>query len=264
VVSFFFVVSLYQEKEMTMTKAQIIDEYNSLTSELNNELNQYYELTGVQWSGNPRHGNMSPGFLNYGKESLESFLCGRKSTIYSIRGARYNYTNTQKLKSTPEGRDFLSSLATKRQELTDSRDRISKEMFDAFNILLRSCGLLDWEMGPMEIRKVVPAYDAVCFDVYNTKVRGSQVHIEIRYVDKKWRMRLNAAVRGSEEISDRGEQYQWYKGYVTIADNYELFQNWMETKYHTLAHQAYEIKEELDDCEQAIDNPYRAWIKLQK
>lgn len=246
-----------------MTKAQIIDEYNSLTSELNNELNQYHELTGVEWPGIPRHGNMSPGFLNYGKESLESFLCGRKSNIHSIREARENYINTQKLKSTLEGKVFLASLATKRQELTDSRDRISKEMFDSFNMLLRSCGLLDWEMMPMDIRKVVPAY-AVYFDVYNTKVRGSQVHIEIRYVDKKWRMRLNAATRGPEEISDRGDQYQWYKGYVTIADNYELFQNWMETKYHTLAHQAYEIEEKFDDCEQAIDNPYRAWIKLQK
>jgi hypothetical protein len=246
-----------------MKKFDIIVEYNSLASELRSAIDNYNALTGEdytrQFTNNIFYVMDASRCMTWGKSELERYLANRQRLIAKCKRDTEVYQNTKELKSTEEGRNFIKMLEESRENLQKELDNLSEIFRTDFNRLLGTVGLDKWTLIPTR-RGVTPSFYTVYFDIYNTEQKWANLHISIDHKNCKWVMSVNCGLRGSNDINDRGEQYQQFKAYVTICDNCDAFQAWMENTYCELAHQAYDLMNEIDRLDDDIKYPYDAWV----
>lgn len=241
-----------------MTKSQIITEYNSLTSTINNEVTNYRTITGRDWKGSPRLGSMGGSYMSLSKDELERLLLMRRSSIYSIREAIENWKRTEEILSTEEGKNFvqglMDELEMRKNEITKTRDEITKK----FNDTLNKIGL-DWSVA---YGLIGPSYYGCCFDIHmNGKHNWCRLSIHIEKKSSKWVMEVNSATSGSSDIFARDDQYERFKAYVTICDNAPEFQEFMDHEFHAATARVHDLLERVDELKEMIVSPadyYRA------
>ena len=237
-----------------MTKAQIIDEYNSLTATINEEVSNYKSVTGRDWCGTSRLGNMGGNAISYSKDELERLLIMRKSSIYSIREAVENWEKTEALKSTEEGRAFIQSLDARLNVLTDDKNRLAEEMVSEFNSLLERIGMTDWQMVPYRVHKVFPSLNRVTFSI--SKRIYCDLSVGIEYHKGEVKMEVSSSLKCERNyIGTEHDQYEQYKGYVVICENAETINEWLNTKYRTMASKVYDLDDEIGKVKEMIESP---------
>ena len=247
-----------------MKKFDIIVEYNSLASELHAAIDNYNMITGEdytrQFTNNIFYVMDSSRCMSWGKDELERYLANRQRLIANCKRDTETYQNTKDMKSTEEGRNFIKSLEETREKLRKELDNVCEIFHTDFDRLLSTVGLDKWKSN-LGRHQVVPSFSAVYFDIYHTEQKWANIHVSINHRDAKWVMTVNCGLRGSGDINDRTEQYQQFKAYVTICDNADTFQAWMENTYCELAHQAYDLMNRIDRIEDDIKYPYDAWMR---
>lgn len=248
----------------TMKKFDIIVEYNGLASELRSAIDNYNTLTGEDYTkrftNNIFYVMDSSRCMSWGKDELERYLANRQHLIATCKRDTEVYQKTKDMKSTEEGRNFIKSLEDTREKLQKELDNVCETFRTDFDRLLSTVGLDKWGSNPKR-GQVVPSFHTIYFDIYHTEQKWTNLHISINRKNCKWVMTVNCGLRGSNDINDRTEQYQQFKAYVTICDNADTFQAWMETTYCELAHQAYDLMNQIDQLDEDIKYPYDAWMR---
>ena len=260
----FVVEKRNKQKYNTMKKFDIIVEYNSLASELRSAIDNYNALTGEdytrQFTNNIFYVMDASRCMTWGKSELERYLANRQRLIAKCKRDTEVYQNTKELKSTEEGRNFIKMMEEKRDKLQKEFDNVCETFRTDFDRLLSTVGLDKWHSNPGR-NQVIPSFHTVYFDIYHDDMKWANLHVSLDHKDAKWVMSLNCGMRGSSDINDRTEQYQQFKAYVTICDNADTFQAWMENTYCELAHQAYDLMNQIDQLDEDIKYPYDAWMR---
>lgn len=248
----------------TMKKFDIIVEYNSLASELRSAIDNYNAITGEDYTrrftNNIFYVMDSSRCMAWGKDELKRYLANRQHLIATCKRDTKVYQKTKDMKSTEEGRNFIKSLEDTREKLQKELDNVCETFRTDFDRLLSTVGLDKWCSNPKR-SQVIPSFHTIYFDIYHTEQKWANLHISIDRKNCKWVMSVNCGLRGSNDINDRTEQYQQFKAYVTICDNADTFQAWMENTYCELAHMAYDLMNRIDQLDEDIKYPYDAWMR---
>ena len=242
-----------------MKKSDIITTYNNLLPELKKQIERYNTVTGEKYHTiGFALAVMGPQHMNYTKDDLEMKLNNRDSLIRKVVNDIQNYINIQNMKSSEAGRLFIQSMEDRKKELDDKLPEISCRFVSSFNELLHSIGLTDWEI----LQEEIPSYSTLYTELYNTNSRYGRLRCSIFFKDGQFRMDLSSSMCGSKEITCKDHfQYQQFKAYVTIFDNCDIVNKWLNTTYKEIAKEVSAINEELTDLEDSLENPYDAWMK---
>lgn len=246
-----------------MKKIEIISEYNNLAAELKTVTDNYNALTGEdytrQFTNNIFYVMDPSRCMTWGKDELERYLANRQRLITNCKHDTDVYQKTEEMKSTEEGRNFIKMLEESRENYQKELDNLSEIFRTDFNRLLTTVGLDKWEIIPNR-RDITPSFSTIYFDLYMKDVRYTNLHVTIDHKNGGWKMSVSCGLRGISSIQDRDDQYHQFKAYVTICDNCDAFQAWMENTYCELAHQAYDLMNEIDRLDEDIKYPYDAWV----
>ena len=247
-----------------MKKFDIIVEYNSLASELRSAIDNYNALTGEdytrQFTNNIFYVMDSSRCMTWGKDELERYLANRQRLIANCKRDTEVYQKTKEMKSTEEGRNFIKMMEEKRDKLQKELDNVCETFRTDFDRLLSTVGLDKWGSNPKR-HQIIPSFHTIYFDIYHSEQKWANLHISIDHKLGKWVMSVNCGLKGTSDINDRNEEYQQFKAYVTICDNADTFQAWMENTYCELAHQAYDLMDQIDQLDEDIKYPYDAWMR---
>lgn len=248
-----------------MKKTDIIEEYNSLTSTLNTLLEEYKELTGKEWEGGIRIGNMPPSCVNDYKDHLEARLNGRKSNIHSIKEAINAWKRTEDLKSSEEGRNFIKSYEDAKDVLEKRVGDISKKLVDSFELCLTKVGMGDWKISRSEY--MIPERTYMYFDIEKKDMKHVTLNISID-LEKGRGMEVSSSVHcgGRKNICDFDENYWQFKGYTLVHENHEVFNNWLNKDYRAAVIEVNDIQERIERIEQVLKDPMSEYIvkKIEK
>ena len=250
------------KKYNTMKKFDIIVEYNSLESELRTAVANYNAVTGENYEDKFNFcifKKLGSHCMSWSKDELESHLSNRLSIIANCKRDTEVYQKTKEMKSTDEGIAFIKMLESKKESLENKLTDVCETFTTEFDNLLESVGLKDWTMKHPS-RHIVPSHRGNYFTIIKKGDFYTNLSISIENRDD-WKMTVNSSVRGSADIRDRSDQYQQFKAYITICDNCDVFQKWIETRYASLAHEAYDILVEIDKIDEDINHPYDAWMR---
>ena len=249
-----------------MKKSDIIDAHNALLNKLKAVLAEYKTLTGHDYRNTysliPQLG---PHTMNWSKEFLQNRLDERRNAIITIPQEADIYVKTEELKSSEEGQAFIAALKKNQADIMDSLHQVSKEFVDGFNKMLAQVGLENWEMvwypqEKSEMPHYIPSFHRGYFDIWMEKSKYSRVHITINHDRDGWEMQVSTGLQGGTTLGKLGEEFDCFEAYVIICKHSHAFQIWMENDYQELASKAYDLMEELNKVDEAVRNPYTAWI----
>ena len=249
---------MYQEKQRDMKKSDIINEYNSLTSTVNSLLMDYLRLTGKNWEGTPRTGNMSPSCMNDYKDNLERRLNGRKCTIISIREAIDTWKRTEDLKSTEEGRNFINGYKETKEVLEKRIENIGKKLSQSFELCLAAVGMEDWKVSGKE--GIVPERSYVYFDIEKKGIDARLAIVVDLQNNRGMEVSSSLHCSGGKSIADFDENYWQFKGYTLIHENHEIFNNWMNKEYRVANIEVRDIRDRIEKIEKVLADPMSEYI----
>jgi len=250
-----------------MKKSDIIDAHNALLNKLKTVLAEYKALTGLDYpKADYLISQLGPYTMNWGKESLQNRLNERQNAIITIPQEADIYVKTEEMKSSEEGQAFIASLEKCQTDILAEIHNLSKDFVAKFNEMLAICGLKDWEIVTYKnleknaLPHILPSFGKEFFDIVKKDMMYARVHIHIGCDHGEWKMSVAAGINGGTVLGENGEEYQQFKAYITICDHAKAFQIWMNNTYNKMAEQMKSLLAALDKADEAVRDPYAAWI----
>lgn len=250
-----------------MKKSDIISTHNALLGDINAALAEYKTLTGEDYpNGDSLRIQLGSHTINWCKEFLEERLEHRQRMIVQVKQEADIYVKTKVLKSSEEGKAFIASLKKRQADILAELHQVSKEFVDSFDNLLADCGLEDWKVVNYKEDKTcmphhLPSFSWMDFRLWKTNMRNTNLKLYIKNGSNGWELEVNTSLRGGCKVGQPNEEYYQNKAYVTIIDHSKAFKIWLDTYYQDIATRTYDLQEELNRADEAVRNPYEAWVR---
>jgi hypothetical protein len=251
-----------------MKKSDIIDTHNALLNKLKTVLDEYKTLTGLDHpKADTLVNQLGPYTMNWGKEFLQKRLDERQNAIITIPQEAELYVKTEELKSSEKGKEFIASLAKRQSDILAEIHNVSNDFVTKFNEMLTICGLEDWEIVTYKnlekdtLPYILPSFSKEFFDIVKKDMMYARVHIHIGCDHGEWKMSVAAGINGGTVLGENGEEYEQFKAYITICDHAKAFQIWMNDTYNKMAGQMKSLLTSLDKADEAVRDPYAAWVR---
>lgn len=250
-----------------MKKSDIIATHNALIDELKAVLAEYKTITGQAYpQADSLISQLHSSAINWGKEFLQERLYMRQKAITRIPQETDIYVKTKEMKASEEGQAFISSLKKRQADILAEIHNVSKDFVAKFNEMLAICGLEDWEMITYKnlekntLPYIRPSFSNENFDIMKKGMMHARVHINIRHNYEGWKINVAAGISGGTVLGLAGEEYEQFKAYITICDHAKAFQIWVDDTYNKMAGQMKSLLADLDKADEAVRDPYAAWV----